>query len=94
MEDENYDRALGGLQTSGYAYLCTLCHATRDSAKNKLGTFTVTRTHQETKTLADYSESRMSHQCTTEHLFERGEVSNHSYYRLNGTFTGCRPCKY
>ena len=54
MVDEKYDRALGGLAGSGSSYICTLCHATKDTAKTHVGTFHITRTQEETTNLATY----------------------------------------
>lgn len=54
MEDEKFDRAFGGLQGAGSSYLCTLCHATTGTAVEKVGTFNIERTIQETNYLADY----------------------------------------
>lgn len=47
MIDEKLDRADGGLQGSGSKFLCTLCHATRETAKSELGSFRITRTFEE-----------------------------------------------
>ncbi|XP_030841070.1 V(D)J recombination-activating protein 1-like [Strongylocentrotus purpuratus] len=54
MIDEKLDRADGGLQGSGSEYLCTLCHATRDTAKTELGTFRIEKTYQETADIGRY----------------------------------------
>lgn len=54
MEDEKYDRAFSGLQGAGSTYICTLCHATEDSAMRNVGTFKIERTLEETRFLADY----------------------------------------
>jgi V(D)J recombination-activating protein 1 len=54
MEDEKYDRAFGGLQTSGSSYICTLCTADMDAAKRNCGTFVINRTLHEITTLGEY----------------------------------------
>ncbi|XP_063954560.1 V(D)J recombination-activating protein 1-like [Lytechinus pictus] len=56
MIDEKLDRSDGGLQGSGSKFLCTLCHATRDTAKSALGTFLIDRTFQETMDIGKYIE--------------------------------------
>ena len=55
MIDEKFDRAESGLGGGGGSrYLCTLCTATREEAKSALGTFSITRTFSETKSIAEY----------------------------------------
>ena len=54
MEDEKYDRAFGGLQGSGSNFICTLCHATSESARESLGSFHIERTLEETNYMASY----------------------------------------
>ena len=54
MIDEKFDRSESGLAGSGSKYLCTLCSATRDEAKSKLGSFQITRTYKQTQQIADY----------------------------------------
>lgn len=54
MLDEKYDRAFGGLQAAGSKYLCTLCYATTESAREKLGSFSIQRTLQDTSEFAEY----------------------------------------
>lgn len=54
MIDEKLDSADGGLQGSGSKFLCTLCHATRETAKSELGSFRITRTFEETDATANY----------------------------------------
>jgi V(D)J recombination-activating protein 1 len=52
MVDEKFDRSGGGLQGSGSKYICTLCHATRASAKETFGSFKITRTRSEAVEIA------------------------------------------
>ena len=54
MIDEKLDRADSGLMGSGSKYLCTLCYATRETAKSNLGNFTITRSFDETNQIAEY----------------------------------------
>ena len=54
MIDEKLDRAESGLQGSGSSFICTLCHATRDSARTNLGEFKIDRTYQGTYEMAEY----------------------------------------
>ena len=54
MIDEKLDKADGGLQDSGSKFLCTLCHATRETAKSELGSFRTTRKFEETDAKANY----------------------------------------
>ncbi|XP_072175824.1 V(D)J recombination-activating protein 1-like [Diadema setosum] len=56
MIDEKLDRSDGGLQGSGFKYLCTLCHTTRESAKLELGNFKIDWTYMETADLVSYVE--------------------------------------
>lgn len=44
MVDEKFDRKFGGLAGSGSRFMCTLCEATRETAKTKLGSFCISRT--------------------------------------------------
>ena len=55
MLDEKHDRAISGLQGSGSRYMCNMCHATIATCKEKLGTFTICRTLEETRSLARYA---------------------------------------
>ncbi|XP_032228625.2 V(D)J recombination-activating protein 1-like [Nematostella vectensis] len=54
MIDEKLDRAEGGLAGSGSRYLCTLCKATRETAKREIGSFSICRTYQENAEIAEY----------------------------------------
>ena len=54
MRDEKLDRSAGGLISSGSNFLCTLCHADRESALTNLGSFKITRTKEEAVKLAKY----------------------------------------
>jgi hypothetical protein len=54
MIDEKFDRSESGLAGRGSRYMCTLCEATRETAKSELGFFNVTRTYKQTKKIADY----------------------------------------
>nr|XP_054755451.1 V(D)J recombination-activating protein 1-like [Lytechinus pictus] len=54
MIDEKLDRSQGGLQGSGSKFLCTLCHATRETARSHVGTFKITRTLEENVDIASY----------------------------------------
>lgn len=54
MIDEKLDRAESGLQASGSNYICTLCHATRETAVSNVGEFVIDRTFEETKEIAEY----------------------------------------
>ena len=54
MIDEKLDRAQSGLAGSGSILLCTLCDATRETAKSNLGNHVISRTFQETSTIAEY----------------------------------------
>ncbi|XP_060589217.1 V(D)J recombination-activating protein 1-like [Ruditapes philippinarum] len=54
MIDEKFDRSESGLAGSGSSYICTLCEATRETAKSELGLFNVTRTYKQTKEIDDY----------------------------------------
>ena len=54
MRDEKLDRSAGGLISSCSNFLCTLCHADRESALINLGSFKITRTKEEAVKLAKY----------------------------------------
>lgn len=54
MIDVKLDRAEGGLAGSGSRFICTLCKATKDSAKSELGSFCVCRTYEENAKIAEY----------------------------------------
>lgn len=43
MIDEKFDRKEGGLAGSGSLYMCTLCEATRETAKSDIGSFVISR---------------------------------------------------
>jgi V(D)J recombination-activating protein 1 len=57
MEDEKSDRAFSGLQGSGSSYICTLCTATSQSAREQCGTFTVNRSEEQATALGEYVRS-------------------------------------
>ena len=61
MIDEKLDRADSGLQGSGSNYICTLCEATKQTAKSNLGSFSVTRTYESTRDMAEYIEKNPDH---------------------------------
>lgn len=44
MIDEKLDRKEGGLAGAGSRFMCTLCDATRETAKTELGNFDISRT--------------------------------------------------
>ncbi|XP_071509808.1 V(D)J recombination-activating protein 1-like [Diadema antillarum] len=52
MIDEKLDRAEGGLQSR---YICTLCFATKETAKSNLGSFNISRSREETAANAQYA---------------------------------------
>ena len=53
--DEKLDRAASGLQGSWSNYLCILCHVSSpESAKEKLGEFSIIHTQKDTSTTATY----------------------------------------
>ena len=54
MIDEKLDRAESGLQGSGSSYICTMCHATRETAVSQVGTFKIDRTYKGTLEIAEY----------------------------------------
>ena len=54
MIDEKLDRMDGGLAGNGFRYPCTLCEATRETAKSQLGSFENSRTYDETYEIAEY----------------------------------------
>ena len=54
MEDEKYGQALGGLQGSGFSYICTLCYATSQTAQEELGYFKIEKTLEDTHYMASY----------------------------------------
>ncbi|KAK3089331.1 hypothetical protein FSP39_002772 [Pinctada imbricata] len=54
MVDEKRDRGYSGLQGSGSNYLCTLCDASRQSAKECLGTFTINRSIAECIQISEF----------------------------------------
>ena len=54
MIDEKRDRADAGLQGPGSKYLCTLCHADRETCKTQLGSFEISRCREETSRIAEY----------------------------------------
>ena len=66
MIDEKFDRSESGLAGSGSKYLCTLCSATRDEAKAKLGSFNITRTYQQTRQISDYIRINPDHLSQTQ----------------------------
>ncbi|XP_072168742.1 V(D)J recombination-activating protein 1-like [Diadema setosum] len=70
MIDEKLDRSLGGLQGSGSNYICTLCFATKTTAKSQLGSFQITRTLRDTTDTASYivtnPDKLTSNELTTE----------------------------
>ena len=47
MVDEKFSRAESGLKGSGSKFICTLCKATRETCKTKLGEFTIDRSYKE-----------------------------------------------
>ena len=55
MIDEKFDCSEPGLAGSGSRYMCSLCEATRETAKSELVSFNVTWTYKQTKRIADYS---------------------------------------
>lgn len=55
MVDEKLDRSQGGLAGAGSTYLCTLCEATRETAKSKLGSFSISRTESGITVAAEYA---------------------------------------
>ena len=54
MIDEKLDRAESGMQASGSKYLCTLCTATRQTARKDIGSFGISHTVQQIEEMANY----------------------------------------
>ncbi|XP_063971603.1 V(D)J recombination-activating protein 1-like [Lytechinus pictus] len=54
MIDEKLDRAESGLQASGSKFLCTLCTASRQTARENVGSFEICRTLEDMKDMANY----------------------------------------
>ena len=84
MIDEKLDRADGGLQGSGSRYLCTLCHATGETAKSDIGTFHIDRSYQETAEIGNYMEVNpdklssleLPEFCNVVHIDPDGRIGN------------------
>ncbi|NP_001028179.1 recombination activating protein 1-like [Strongylocentrotus purpuratus] len=74
MIDEKLARSSGGLQGSGSNFICTLCHATKTSAKTQLGSFKIDRTLTETQQTLTYITTNPDNLTPDELTTEAGGV--------------------
>lgn len=74
MIDEKLARSSGGLQGSGSHFICTLCHATKTSAKTQLGSFKIDRTLTETQQTSTYITTNPDNLTPDELTMEAGGV--------------------